>query len=52
MVRRLWHPRGLTALEPRAFHPDRVEHVLAVHVVERLTGDLLDEDAGDHVAGV
>ncbi len=51
-MRHLRRPRGLMPLEPRAVHPDEVEHVLAVHLVERLTGDLLDKDAADHVAGV
>jgi hypothetical protein len=38
--------------EPGAVHPEWVEHILAVHLVERLTGDPLDENAADHVSGV
>src|SRR5205814_9299282 len=52
VVRHLRRPRGLVALEPGEVHPEWVEHVLAVHLVERLTGDLLDENAADHISGV
>ena len=51
-MRHLRRPRGLMPLQPRAGHPEWVEHILAVHLVERLTGDLLDENAADHVSGV
>ena len=52
MVRHRRAPRGLVALEPGRIHPERVEHELAVHLVELAAGRLLRENAGDHVSGV
>jgi hypothetical protein len=40
------------ALEPCLLHAKGVEDELAVHLVKRRAHDLLDEDAGDHIAGV